>query len=188
MGSCGVGSTSKRMRPRNAAKPALALAAAGGIAVLASCAGAAPGFVPTSGPATISASPATARPTETALVDPDPTAPGDGVGPSPSAEVSPPTDAEPLTIITLDVVDGQVQATGILPGTVGGDGECVLTLRRGDEVRSATVPVTPGRDSIYCGQVAVATTGLAPGEWTAVLAYRSLTRFAQSSPAAVTLP
>jgi len=179
MGARGADRSSGRLAPRHPALCALTLVIAGAIVGLAACTGS--GGV-------LNSSPTTVPSIEPGHTDPGSESPDGEPDPSVSAAPDPSDDAEELTIITLDVVDGEAQATGILPGSVDSDGECTLTLRRGEDVQSASVPVTPGRDSIYCGQVAVRTVGLDAGEWTVVLTYRSMTKFAQSTPATVTLP
>ena len=123
--------------------------------------------------------------------------------PSPTAEPTtpPPTDTpapdEPspsdpsagsVTIITLEVVDGLVQASGILPGAVESDGECTLTISRDGVTRSGSVAATSGRESTYCGLVSVSAAGLEPGAWDAVLSYRSPTTAGESMPMQVQVP
>ena len=131
-------------------------------------------------PSGTSAETPTASPSPTA--DPSPVVPTAVASPTPSH-----ASGGSLTIITLEVLDGVVQASGIVPGTVA-DGECTLTLTRAGMVRSATVPAAMGRDSTYCGIVSVPVNTLDSGEWDAVLSFASSMFAAQSVPHSVQVP
>ena len=93
-----------------------------------------------------------------------------------------------VTIITLEVVDGLVQASGILPADVDAGGECSLSLTRYGVTRTGSVAATPGRESMYCGLVSIPVADLASGTWDAVLSYSSATSVAESTPTSVQVP
>lgn len=166
----------------------LALAAA-----LTSCRSGA-GVVPTEPPTPSAHSSETGSPTpsepsaETESPVAESPTPTPGGSPSPEAPSQPDLSEEAVTIITLEVIDGLVQASGILPDIVESDGECTLTISRDGVTRSESAPASPGPQSTYCGLVNVSAVGLEPGDWDAVLSYRSSTTAGESAPTKVQVP
>ncbi|MBM7805808.1 hypothetical protein JOD57_001645 [Geodermatophilus bullaregiensis] len=97
-------------------------------------------------------------------------------------------------------VDVVITYSGVEPGTatlevagfaavVEDGGECVLTLSRSghDDVRVEGAG-TPDVRTTACGALSVPVGGLAPGEWTARLAYRSATSSGTSPSQTVEIP
>lgn len=93
-----------------------------------------------------------------------------------------------VVIITLDVAEGSVEASGMVPDVVESDGVCQLTLRSGAELKLISEDATPGPSSTYCGVLSYPVTGLSSGEWTATLTYRSPRSGGESAERTVQIP
>lgn len=115
-------------------------------------------------------------------------APAESSSPSVSPVPSTPPATATVTIITLEVLDGSVQASGIVPGIVESDGKCSLTITRGDQTRTASAAASAGRESTYCGLVSVPVGGADTGNWDAVLTYQSPATTARSETNQVSVP
>ncbi|WP_296191761.1 hypothetical protein [uncultured Microbacterium sp.] len=114
--------------------------------------------------ATMSPSASFVTPTPPAPLDtPEPTSP------APSAS----GDAAQVTIVTLDVEGGSVEATGIVAGITDADGVCTLVMTQGSRRATANAPATVANGVSYCPVISIATSDLGSGEWTATLEYRS---------------
>lgn len=121
-------------------------------------------------------------------VSPSPT---DSVTPVPETSASIGTEGATgasVVFITLDVVGDRVEASGMLPEVVEEGGRCTLTLVQGAQRVSVEGDTAAGPQSTYCSLLTVPTSELAPGEWTAVLSYRSDTRSGTSAASVVSLP
>lgn len=171
-------------RPEHSCRLAVRMAAVVTVALLSltSCATPRVGAAPVSEspvPLSPSASPAEAFVTPTPL-------------PSPADSFSPSVTVAPgqgsVTIITLEVRDGKVEASGIAPGMVESSGVCTLTLTRGSRSVDASTDAVGGRDSMYCGLLSVDVADMATGTWTAVITYTSATRTAESAPSPIDIP
>lgn len=167
--------------PRTGISTAVALV--GLVLVLAGCATPRPGApVPTASEATSSSSPSV-TPAVSGTPTPDPS--------SSSASSATPT-AKPsvgaVTIITLDVVDGAVEASGIVPEVVESGGRCTLTLTHDGSSVSASTAASDGRESTFCGLVSIDAASLTAGVWSAVLSYHSDSTTAESAPSQVRVP
>ena len=112
-------------------------------------------------PSASAAAPTPAQPSVTAA--PTPTV-------TPSAGAQTPVD---VTIVTLDVHVGVLEATGIVTGAVEDGSTCTLIISRGSEERTATAASTAGRESTNCGLMTIPVGELAPGAWDAVIEYSS---------------
>ncbi|MFB9645795.1 hypothetical protein [Microbacterium terregens] len=92
-----------------------------------------------------------------------------------------------MTIVTLDVIDGDLEATGIVTGVAEDSGTCTLTVSRGGDQRTATAPGAAGPDSTNCGLMKISTDDFASGEWEAIIDYSSDTYRGRSNGQAVTV-
>ena len=119
--------------------------------------------------------------TATATAEPTPTA---------SSDVGVPAEGQgtKVVVITLDVVNGTLEASGMLPDVVEEGGECTLTLTKGTEVRTVRGLTAVGPESTYCSLLTIPASQLSGGQWEARLAYRSAAHEGVSAVAKVTVP
>lgn len=134
-------------------------------------------------PASPSVLPSSASP------EPTPTIPLATSQPSESAATDPETPVPlQVTFITLDVVQGTLEATGLVSGTAQDGGECTLVLTRDDVRFEVTAAATAASQNTYCGLMQVAPGELSPGEWSATLQYEAGSNSGVSDSQVVTLP
>lgn len=112
----------------------------------------------------------------------------------PSTVTAPPPDnRNPRTVdvvqtyVDWDPTSG-VFAAGYVAQTVEQGGTCTLTLTRGDDEVSATVPGEPAASSVACGGLTVPARQLGPGTWTSVVSYSSGTSEGESRAMEVEVP
>lgn len=91
-------------------------------------------------------------------------------------------------LVTLEVIDDEVEATGILPSIVEEGGTCTLVLSREDDEATATAQGAAGPVSTFCGLMTVSTDNLAAGDWKAVIEYSSETYRGTSPAETVKIP
>lgn len=70
---------------------------------------------------------------------------------------------------------------GYVPGIIEDSGKCTVTLNKGDKNTSATVSGNQNAQNTSCGQITISSAKIEPGEWNAVLSYRSETATGTSS-------
>lgn len=80
-----------------------------------------------------------------------------------------------VTIVTLDVIDDELEATAIVPGVIENGGTCTLTITNGDDKSIATTSGTAGPESTNCGLMNIDARQLSAGDWNAVIDYSSET-------------
>ena len=88
----------------------------------------------------------------------------------------------------VDAATGAVRVAGYVSPVVESGGTCTLELRRGGRTVSASGPAEPDATTTVCGGLAVPVTDLEPGEWQAVLVYRSASSSGESEPLDVRVP
>jgi hypothetical protein len=91
---------------------------------------------------------------------------------APQPEATPSGPSVQLTFAGLTDSGDAVEAGGYVEGIVEADGTCILELSKGDENASVVSPATPDATTTQCGTFSIATSLLAPGEWTVVLRYQ----------------
>lgn len=100
-----------------------------------------------------------------------------------------PTSAEVvLSTVAWNDETAAVEAAGYLSPVVEDGGTCTLELTRGDETRTVEVPGLSDATTTMCAGLAVAGDQLQPGEWEAVLRYRSEGTKGSSGPQRVEVP
>jgi hypothetical protein len=127
----------------------------------------------TSGPA-----PAATREPDVAVED----------GPAATDAPRPPATDVVLARAAVDEETGDVQAAGYVSPVVESGGTCTLELRRDGRTATASGPAEPDASTTVCGDLAVPVAELEPGEWQAVLVYRSPSTSGESDPLAVRVP
>lgn len=175
--SSGVGGYSVSVSPTRLAGPALVAMLA---AVALSACSADQVSPPSSGTSSNSAA-------SSASATVPPPSPSSSPAPQPSrssAEVA----TVDVVIVTLDVVDGAVEATGMVPEVVESGGTCTLTLSGPGDTVIVTGPGEPGTVSTYCGLLTFPAARLTSGQWDAVISYQSAVSAGSSQSQAVTLP
>jgi hypothetical protein len=111
----------------------------------------------------------------------DPTAPDPtdvATDPAPSAAPTPTDGARgeatvQITYYGWNPAGSVVEVGGFVPFLVEEGGTCTLTLTQGAASATATREATPNVTSTACGELVVPGDQLAPGTWSAVLAYES---------------
>jgi hypothetical protein len=93
-----------------------------------------------------------------------------------------------LTYSDYDEAADAVELTGYVPGVSDAAGTCTLTLTQAGRTATASVPGTVNGEDTDCGGALVPRAQLAPGIWTAVLAFHSPTTSGTSVPTEVTVP
>ena len=88
----------------------------------------------------------------------------------------------------VDAATGAVRGAGHVSPVVESGGTCTLELRRGGRTLSASGPAEPDATTTVCGGLAVPVADLEPGEWEAVLVYRSASTSGESEPLVVRVP
>lgn len=158
-----------------------ALAAIALGSTLGGCATPLPGAIPAPDSATPTTTPIDPSPAATDAASPLPTTLSEEMDPDDTADVS-------VVIITLDVVSGAVEASGMVPELVEDDGECTLTIYRGDDLRTVSGRAVAGKESTYCELLTYTVSSLGPGDWQATLAYRSASHYGVSAADTVSIP
>lgn len=113
----------------------------------------------------------TATPTATSFITPEPSS---SARPTPTP--TPMSDGRrdmQVTFVTLDLLDGVIEATGMVSGVAEDGGVCTLTIEHDGESKSAGAQGTAGPVSTYCGLMTIPTDGLIPGDWSATIEYSS---------------
>ncbi|KAA9111244.1 hypothetical protein [Microbacterium rhizomatis] len=124
----------------------------------------------------------TASPEPTAAVTAEPTP-----LPVPTASPGRASDVE-VVVITLDVVSGTVEASGMVPKLLEDGGACTLTLVQGGVTRTVSGATAAAQESTYCALLTYPTADLGPGDWQATLEYSSAAHFGLSGTQTVTVP
>lgn len=101
---------------------------------------------------------------------------------SPSAPSPAPVD---VSIATFGARNGSVYATAIVPGLVEDGGDCTLTARQGDAVRTTTIPAVRATEATNCGVMSVPADS---GDWSVTVSYRSVAATGVSAVQIVTAP
>lgn len=145
--------------------------------------------------ATRASMPSATSPSE-ASTPPSPTesaAPVQSATPTSAVDQEPPPSSSPtadatVILITLDVIAGTLEASGMVPGLVEEGGECTLTVDNGQQSRSVSGGTATGPESTYCQLLTIPSGELPRGEWEATLTYRSDGHSGTSERAAVSVP
>lgn len=107
---------------------------------------------------------------------PDPT--GVATDPAPSTAPAPTSAARGDAVVQITYYgwnpgSSVVEVGGFVPFLVEEGGTCTLTLTQDAATATATRAATPNVTSTACGELTVPGDQLAPGTWSAVLAYES---------------
>lgn len=163
----------------DAAEPGAAGSAAAGVTSPGAPAGSTEAVgVPTTD---VTSTPPPAEPQDVAT-DPDPE-------PSSGSDTGVVPDVEVVTSYAgWDATSGDVAAAGYVTGVVEDGGTCTLTLSRSGQEVVVEAPGLADASTTACGGLEVAGTALAPGQWSAVLAYRSDAASGTAEPVRVDVP
>jgi hypothetical protein len=93
-----------------------------------------------------------------------------------------------LSTATWNEETAAVEAGGYLSPVVEEGGTCTLELTNGAQTRTAEVAAAPDATTTVCLGLSVPGTELGPGEWDAVLRYRSPGLEERSAPLRVEVP
>ena len=130
----------------------------------------------------VTSTPPPAEPQDVATdPDPEPSSGSDTGGVVPDVEVV-------TSYAGWDATSGDVAAAGYVTGVVEDGGTCTLTLSRSGQEVVVEAPGLADASTTACGGLEVAGTALAPGQWSAVLAYRSDAASATAEPVRVDNP
>lgn len=122
-------------------------------------------------------------PTDPASPSSDPT--DDPVAPAPPAG----TDSATVLITYASWEDASTSVeVGAYAALVEPAATCTLSLSQGSVTRSQTIDALTDVSTMSCGGFQVARSELAPGTWTAVVTYESVTSSGASAPVEVTVP
>ena len=109
-------------------------------------------------------------------------------GPVATDAPRPPATDVVLARAAVDEETGDVRAAGHVSPVVESGGTCTLELRRNGRTVTASGPAEPDASTTVCGGLAVPVAELEPGEWQAVLVYRSAGTSGASESLAVRVP
>lgn len=112
--------------------------------------------------------------------------------PLPSHSASPsPSDARDqvdVGFVTLDVIDGALEATAIVLGANDDSAVCTLTADGPSGTRTTSTDATHGPESTYCGLLTLPASELAPGDWIVSIAFESVSAVGRTPERMVQVP
>jgi hypothetical protein len=109
-------------------------------------------------------------------------------GPAATDAPRPGTTDVVLARAGFDAETRTVRAAGYVSPVVESGGTCTLELRGDGRTVTVTGPGEPDATTTVCGGLAVPADEIAPGEWQAVLRYRSGSTAGESEPIDVRVP
>lgn len=113
--------------------------------------------------------------------------------PAPTAAPTPSEEARGDAVVQITYYgwnpgSSVVELAGFVPSLVETGGTCTLTLTQGTASATATREATSNVTSTSCGELVVPGDELAPGAWSAVLAYESADSAGTSAAVEVLVP
>ncbi|MCR2785208.1 MULTISPECIES: hypothetical protein [unclassified Microbacterium] len=112
-----------------------------------------------------------------------PAQPGETAAPPPvTASPTAPAGLAPVDVVltTVDVIDGAIEATGIVGAAPEAGGTCTLEVRRDDTSHTAAIDATSGPQTNFCGVMTIPASVLSPGTWDLTLTYTSPTSYGRA--------